>query len=268
MAAAPAVLAASLEIRPNQVAQGDPVLVTILGANSLPVKSAPNLHFFFYNGQPTAFYGTDLNQKSGTTTLAVTLADGSQLTGAFFLAPRPRPVEVLPIPVQLGGNSPANQAAVVSQLAKENSAINTAYSRLDKALWTKPFLYPLKTAITITDPYGYSRDSGEHVIAHKGADFRAPLGTPVYAINRGVVRAATTYTVYGKTVIVDHGLGLLSIYMHLSKLSVAPGQLVERSQLIGYSGATGYAEGAHLHLTIRINGVSIDPLKFFNLLGQ
>jgi murein DD-endopeptidase MepM/ murein hydrolase activator NlpD len=88
------------------------------------------------------------------------------------------------------------------------------------------------------------------------------------AINRGVVRIVHTYRDYGKTIVVDHGLGVMSFYMHLSKIYVAPGELVLPGEVIGKSGHTGYAEQPHLHLTIRIGGISIDPVKFFALMGN
>ena len=76
---------------------------------------------------------------------------------------------------------------------------------------------------------------------------------------------AKNYTVYGGTVIVNHGLGVQSLYMHLSRISATAGTTVKRGQLIGYSGETGYAVGPHLHLSIKVNGVSIDPKAFFNI---
>jgi murein DD-endopeptidase MepM/ murein hydrolase activator NlpD len=143
------------------------------------------------------------------------------------------------------------------------------YSRKDKAIWKSSFSYPLiattSKGLTVTDPYGYNRKTGENTITHKGTDFRALKGTPVYAINRGVVRTAKLYTVYGNTVVVDHGLGLTSLYMHMSRILVVPGQLVEKGMLIGYSGDTGYAEAPHLHISIKIDNVSVDPMKFFEL---
>jgi murein DD-endopeptidase MepM/ murein hydrolase activator NlpD len=246
-------------------------MITISGTSTMPVKSAPPLSFFIYRDVPTALYGTDINQKTGTTTITATFGDGSRASGSFVIMPRIRPTESLPVPETLGGNSVANQALVLTMLAKENAAIAAVYSRTDKALWTSSFAFPVASTtdspLTVTDPYGYNRDSGANTITHKGVDFHAPPGTPVYAVNRGVVRVAKSYTVYGNTVIIDHGLGLLSMYMHLSKMSVAPGQLVTKGQRLGLSGETGYAEGPHLHLTIRIGGVSVDPMGFFALFG-
>jgi murein DD-endopeptidase MepM/ murein hydrolase activator NlpD len=80
-----------------------------------------------------------------------------------------------------------------------------------------------------------------------------------------VVRVARTFQIYGKTVVVDHGFGVMTFYMHLSKIKVNVGELVLPGQLIGFSGETGYAESPHLHITVRINNVSIDPIKFLDL---
>ena len=82
------------------------------------------------------------------------------------------------------------------------------------------------------------------------------------AMNRGVVRIARTGISYGKTIVVDHGLGLQTFYLHLSKIKVNVGELVLPGQIIGLSGQTGYTDAPHLHLSIRLNGVSIDPMKF------
>lgn len=126
---------------------------------------------------------------------------------------------------------------------------------------------PLEGTITVTDKYGYSRVTGGSSLNHKGVDLRAPLGTPVYAMNDGVVRFTSTMRNYGKTIAIDHGNGILTIYMHLSEIGVKEGQTVKKGELLGKSGDTGYVFGPHLHLTVRINGISIDPMKFMELFG-
>jgi murein DD-endopeptidase MepM/ murein hydrolase activator NlpD len=272
--------AATVSIVPDRVLQGDPVMIMVSGTSTAGIRSGTaagsKLYFFDYAGGPKAFYGVDINQKTGTTSVAVIFKDGSRATASFIVGSRLRPVESMPIPAQLGGNSAANQARIVSILGTENAELAAIYSRTDKALWrgagTSTFVFPIASTTgesrVVTDPYGYNRDSGANTITHKGVDFHAPPGTPVYAVNRGIVRSARKYVVYGNSVIVDHGLGLLSMYMHLSKMVVSPGQLAEKGQLIGYSGETGYSEGPHLHLTIRIGGVSVDPIQFFALFGE
>jgi murein DD-endopeptidase MepM/ murein hydrolase activator NlpD len=225
-----------------------------------------------YKNNPVAFYGTGIYQTPGTATVTVVMKDGTRLTGSFVIGKRVSPTESLPVPAQLGGNSASSQEQLVTNLSAENAILADVYSNPNISFWVAPFAWPIHAAdvpggIVITDPFGYNRDSGAETIIHKGTDFKAPPGTPVYAVNAGYVRVTKLFTVYGNTVIVDHGMGIQSWYMHLSKMSVTPGEAVKQGQLIGYSGETGYSEGPHLHLTIRVGGISIDPMKFYALFG-
>jgi murein DD-endopeptidase MepM/ murein hydrolase activator NlpD len=135
-------------------------------------------------------------------------------------------------------------------------------------LWIEKFQWPLKGNNTLADPYGYTRVIANFTMPHKGADFEAPLGTPVYAMNKGIVRFASALRNYGNTVIIDHGLGVQTIYMHLSNITATLGQKVEKGEYIGDSGDTGYASNPHLHVTVRIWDISIDPIKFMELFGE
>lgn len=285
------VLAANIiQVSPAQIYQGDPILITIsndIGSTSTinigNIKSAyvsnSKIKFFNYNNTLTALYGIDINHKIGTTTVTVNFTDGRIATTSFYISKLKKPEEFLAIPAQLGGNSVSNQIQVVSILNKENANLATYIGKATKALWLNSisstssigstFEFPVASTtaspLVITDSYGYSRNSGAQTVTHKGVDFHAPIGTPVYAINDGIVLTSKKYTVYGNTIIIDHGLGLVSMYMHLSKSIVKAGQTIKKGQLIGLSGETGYSEGPHLHLTIRIGGISIDPIKFFQL---
>ncbi|MDO8522857.1 MAG: M23 family metallopeptidase [bacterium] len=258
----------SLLVSPAEVIQGEPFFVRINGAaNIASVKSVTfdgaAAGIFMYQGKPAVLLGIDLNKKPGSYELITKLSDGQVQKKTVDVGARKKIVAPLGIPEKLGGNTPASQKALVNALAEENASLANIRTGT-KAFWTEKFLMPLKEII-VTDPYGYSRQTGEYSIAHKGADFRAKESTPIMAINRGVVRVAKTYREYGKTIVVDHGLGLMSFYMHLSKIKVNVGELVGRGQVIGLAGQTGYAESPHLHLTVRINGFSIDPIKFFGL---
>lgn len=257
---------ASLSIFPEQIIQGEPILVQINGLTS--ISSVKKITFdktilkvFLYQTKPTALIGIDLYKKPGDYELMAELSDGQILKKTITIGKREKIEAPLGIPEKLGGNTTASQNKLVSTLALENQSLANIHTGL-KAFWTKKFLSPLKQTF-ITDEYGYSRKTGEYSIAHKGVDYRAKEGTPVMALNRGVVRIVRTYRNYGKTIVVDHGLGLMTFYMHLSKIKVNVGELVQQGQTIGLSGQTGYAESPHLHLTVRINGISIDPIKFF-----
>lgn len=95
---------------------------------------------------------------------------------------------------------------------------------------------------------------------HKGVDLRSPQGRPIKAIADGVVKiAAPHFRLHGGTVGLDHGQGVNSIYIHMSKVAVTKGQKVKKGDIIGYVGATGFATGPHLHWGLYVNGVPVNP---------
>jgi murein DD-endopeptidase MepM/ murein hydrolase activator NlpD len=255
-------------IYPKTIVQGDPVMITVNASSSATSTKIlfdnKNVSVFMYNGKPSGLIAIDINQKTGIYEIQVTLANGTKITRSINVIAREKIEEIVDIPETLGGNTPAAGKKLVSNLEKENAILKNVKTGI-KAFWTKPFGSPLDT-LSVTGTYGYSRETGDYTIPHKGTDFRAQKGTKVYAMNRGVVRIAKTFIVYGKTIVVDHGLGLNTLYLHLSKIYVNPGELVLPGQVIGLSGDTGYVNGPHLHLSIKINGISIDPetfLEFF-----
>jgi murein DD-endopeptidase MepM/ murein hydrolase activator NlpD len=97
---------------------------------------------------------------------------------------------------------------------------------------------------------------------HKGADFRNPNGTPIYAAAAGTVTFSGWYASYGNIVKISHGGGLETWYAHCSVLNVTAGQSVAQGQQIGQVGATGQATGYHLHFEVRVNGVPQNPLRY------
>lgn len=221
---------------------------------------------FSYRGVSSVLIGIDLNQKPGAYVLVTKLKNKEQITQGITVQERVKPQETLGIPQKLGGNTRSAQSAFINSLASENAALAKLRTGA-KTFWSAPFAYPLANA-TVTDPFGYIRQTGSYQIAHKGTDFRAPEGTPVFAMNRGVVRLARNFRVYGKTIVVDHGLGVMTLFMHLSKINVNVGELVEQGQIIGLAGESGYAEAPHLHMSVRINGVSVDPIAFLKLFAK
>ena len=107
--------------------------------------------------------------------------------------------------------------------------------------------------------------NGQHKRPHSGEDIAAPQGTPVLAINKGTVVATVDHFFSGKGVIIDHGVGLFSMYFHLSKIDVQPGQALNKGDALGKVGATGRATGPHLHWGIRLNGARVNPYALTTL---
>jgi murein DD-endopeptidase MepM/ murein hydrolase activator NlpD len=134
-------------------------------------------------------------------------------------------------------------------------------------LWTEPFL-PLRNAKVMSSfadrrTYVYrGREVDEQT--HLGFDLAAVARTPVPAANRGVVVLARYLGIYGNSVVVDHGLGLGSLYAHLSSIEVEEGQPVERGAIVGHTGSTGLAGGDHLHFTTLVRGRPVNPIEWWD----
>ena len=99
---------------------------------------------------------------------------------------------------------------------------------------------------------------------HTGVDIPARQGTPIYATATGTVREADWGSGYGKQVLIDHGFGYRTRYAHLSKISVRPGQVVKRGEIIGEMGATGVTTGTHLHYEVFFRGKHVNPVSYFS----
>ena len=258
------ILVATLSIQPTTIIQGDPIMVTVNNVSPALLKSitfsGEPLQVVTYDAKLRAFVGLDLNKKPGTYTVTATLTNGKTLQKKVIVGARTKTTAPLGIPAALGGNTSAAASTLVSSLASDNQTLAKLPSA-QLAYWSSAFHFPVENPV-VTDSYGYTRATGQYTISHKGTDFAAASGTPVLAINTGVVVYVGSLTTYGNTIVIDHGLGLQSFYMHLSTVSVRVGQMVHRGDIIGASGETGYAEGPHLHLTVRIDGISIDPLIF------
>src|SRR3989344_968826 len=125
------------------------------------------------------------------------------------------------------------------------------------------FSNPLTGTLTTTSPYGVRR-AGNRV--HEGVDLKAILHTKVRAINSGKVVLVARLSREGLMIIVDHGRGIFSIYMHLSEVLVKQNEMVKNDQTIAYSGDTGEGvTGPHLHLGVRFDGGYVDPLLFIKI---
>jgi murein DD-endopeptidase MepM/ murein hydrolase activator NlpD len=98
---------------------------------------------------------------------------------------------------------------------------------------------------------------------HNGLDFTAPQGTPIYATGDGVVKEAEMGNGNGNHVIINHGYGYETEYMHMVRIKAAPGQRVKRGEIIGWVGSTGASTGPHCHYEVHINGTPVDPVYFF-----
>ncbi len=150
-----------------------------------------------------------------------------------------------------------------AEAAKRTLAAKTA----DKPLWEGAFVQPRNTKVFAnfaeTRTYVYQgREIDTQV--HYGYDLASTKQSPVPAANKGTVVFAGSFLIYGNAVVLDHGLGLQTLYGHLSSIDVKVGDSVDKEQTLGHTGATGLAMGDHLHYEVLVNGVSVTPLEWWD----
>ncbi len=157
--------------------------------------------------------------------------------------------------------SPEQQAQAAEGVKIKQDYLNRV--TLDRE-WNGDFKAPADAAIS--DVFGSQRIfNGKAQSPHQGLDFRVPTGTPVAAMNDGTVLLARPLYFEGNFVVIDHGQGLLTLYLHLSEFKVKEGDPVKRGQIIGLSGGTGRATGPHLHVAVRWQGTYLDPARLMQL---
>jgi murein DD-endopeptidase MepM/ murein hydrolase activator NlpD len=133
-----------------------------------------------------------------------------------------------------------------------------------KREWTGKFRPPVDARIS--DVFGTRRTfNGKVQSMHQGLDYAVPQGTPISAANSGTVLLASPLYFEGNCVVIDHGQGLLTLYLHMSEIKVKAGDRVESGQEIGLSGGTGRATGPHLHMAVRWEGVYLNPATLLTL---
>ena len=135
----------------------------------------------------------------------------------------------------------------------------------EKVLWHGPFLHWGKEESMFADVRNYIY-KGQKVDqqVHLGFDLSDTANAPVHVANDGRVVWADNLGIYGNCVVVDHGYGLQSIYGHMNRIDVKPGQMVNKNQSLGVAGATGLAGGVHVHFSMQIDGVQINPVEWWD----
>lgn len=149
----------------------------------------------------------------------------------------------------------------VAEQGESLKALDRLMTRAGKALAALPSRWPTRGAVN--SEYGMRQSPwSQGTEFHSGIDIRAQHGTPVRAPAAGSVMVAGKYQEYGVTVILDHGQEIKSLYGHLSRVNVKPGERVERGAVVGWSGNTGRSTGAHLHYEILVKGHAVNPRAY------
>ena len=168
------------------------------------------------------------------------------------------------------GDDLARFLAINGDLRRKNAEkiASFASQTAPELLWRAAVFHPftntaVESAFADHRTYTYKgREVDQQV--HLGFDLASFAGTPIVAANRGKVLFADELGIYGNCVIIDHGMGVQSLYAHLSSIDAQVGQVVEKEQQIGRSGMTGLAGGDHLHFTMLVNGRMVNPVEWWD----
>lgn len=251
-----------VEVAPASPVQGDTLIVVVSVPGSADVRvrweGRAVRAFSLPDGSRRALIGTDPNVATGTHRLAVTVIAGTnpplRLSRSVRIRPGHFAVRNLTLP-------PSTFGLITPQnLAAEGRAIGPVLNRrTPEAFWVGTFQAP-STGL-MDSPYGdQGVYNGHREWWHQGVDFSASAGAPVVAANAGVVALAQALPLGGNTVVIDHGQGVLTEYLHLSAFAVRAGTRVDRGTLIGRIGATGLVTGPSLHWGLYVNGTWVNPL--------
>lgn len=215
-------------------------------------------------GTVIGLLGIDMQDKPGMHELAVEVREPDttrRLSYNVLVLKEKYPVQHLTLPSEKVDLDEESLMRVKAEQERVNAVLQAVSQ---ERLWDGPFVEPVQGEVM--GAFGRTRViNGQTRSPHNGEDISAPLGTPVVAMNDGIARLTVDHFFSGKGVFVDHGLGLYSMYFHLSEVLVQDGEPVKQGQVIGKVGATGRATGPHLHLGVRINGARVNPYSLVNL---
>jgi murein DD-endopeptidase MepM/ murein hydrolase activator NlpD len=214
-----------------------------------------------------ALVGVDLDDRPGAHDAAIeatTAAGVTRATERLTVKPKAFPTRRLKVDPDFV-NPPPDE---LTRIEREAAFIrDVSRHSPPERLWSMPFVRPV--AEPANSRFG-SRSvfNGEPRRPHGGADFLSAAGTPVQAPNAGRVAAARDLFFTGNTVIIDHGMGVVSLLAHLQSMAVHEGDLVSAGQVIGRVGATGRVTGPHLHWGLTVAEARVDPLSVLALIGE
>ena len=261
----------SVRWQPTKLMNGAPVAFQIVPPARLTGLSAKWLEhevFFAYDAASKTWYGIagiSLETHPGIYTLELkgTTSRGNEVCFSRKVTVRPATYPSIAVTVAKRYTEPSSEQ--LERINHDKSVKQDIFRHTDpEREWSGKFRPPVDAPVS--DVFGTRRTfNGKVQSMHQGLDYAVPQGTSVSALNTGTVLLASPLYFEGNCVVLDHGQGLLTLYLHLSEVKVKPGERVERGQEIGLSGGTGRATGPHLHLAVRWQGVYLNPATLVSL---
>jgi murein DD-endopeptidase MepM/ murein hydrolase activator NlpD len=261
----------SVKWTPSSLVNGSPCLFRVRPAKTLKSLTGFWLSrrvFFHFDAETRTWYGlagVGIDTASGKHQLKLVakLANGARVSSSHSITIGKTAHRTIDLSVPTSFTEP--DAEALARIIQERALKRELFSHItENRLWSGRFIPPVRNVIT--EEFGTERTfTGVRESVHQGLDYRAHIGTPVAAMNSGRVLIARALFYEGGFVVIDHGCGLATLYMHLSGIKVKEGDRVRRRQIVGYSGATGRVTGPHLHVGVRWQGIYVDPAALLGI---
>jgi murein DD-endopeptidase MepM/ murein hydrolase activator NlpD len=261
----------SVQGQPTRLVNGSPVLFRVTPPERLKSLSGRWLDhdvFFSPDSKATVWYGIagiSLETPPGAYSLelAGTTKTGKDLSFKKRFAVGKGKYHSIVASVPKKFTEP--NAEQLHRIDEEKTLKGRVFARVTpEREWAGNFRAPAKAQIS--DVFGTSRTfNGRVQSVHQGLDYAVPEGTPVIALNSGTVVLAQPLYFEGGCVVLDHGQGLFTLYMHFSKIEAKEGDHVTKGQELGLSGGTGRATGPHLHVAVRWQGIYVNPITLLGI---
>jgi murein DD-endopeptidase MepM/ murein hydrolase activator NlpD len=260
-----------IESFPKVVKQGEVYLIRTLGPASLKpiyiefqgvrIPMVFSEKKFAYEG----LFGIDMNTQPGTYSIKINGIDEGKRVYMSSLSLKVEKVDFGAQKLSLPSSMVDLDKKTLERVNQETMKLKTLLQAFqDEKFWRGAFIRPVEGELS--GAFGVSRMiNGKRRGQHTGIDLQAEEGTPVLACNRGMVVLVDELFFSGKSVILDHGWGLFSMYFHLSEIRVQEGERIDKGAILGRVGSTGRSTKPHLHWGIRMNGARVDPLSLLGV---
>jgi murein DD-endopeptidase MepM/ murein hydrolase activator NlpD len=260
----PSVFAFHVELSPDVISPGDPFVVKVTGVDDehVPTASLKKKTFPFSRYGDDGFVGigaVDVTTKPGAYYLTVRV--GTKKKNIKLTVERTVfKTQKLTLPKDKVSLSRKD----TERVKRENRKLKELFSKVTDRIWHGEFIMPLPNEIS-TD-FGTQRIlNGKWKVVHKGLDIRGQEGEEIKAANDGRVVLAEELFYGGNTVVLDHGQGVYTVYMHLSQFAVEQNESVSKGDGIGLVGMTGRSTGPHLHFGVKVMSLNANPVSFTKL---
>ena len=260
----------SVSLKPAQLFQGGVLEIRVSGEEIQTIKGSlreQEIPFFSGQGSFIALLGADLEEKAGPVEISIQAQgkNGEKSEKRITLRIREKsfPREKITVPASFDRLDEATRR----RIEREQELLNRLWALSSlRRWWEGRFLVPVPGEIT--SPFGLKRIvNGSPRAPHGGVDLKAALGTEIFAANHGQVVLREELFFSGKSIVLDHGGGLYTMYFHLDDFHVEKDAQVRKGELIGWAGKTGRVTGPHLHWGARLNGARVDPLELLEITG-